>query len=47
MERVKNAGNRENLTEELAEKITLLWKDPGIQKTYSMQNQFQLNDSAA
>jgi len=36
-----------NLTPELAADIKALWADPGIQKAYERQNEFQLNDSAA
>jgi len=35
------------LNAELAGDIRSLWTDPGIQKAYERQNEFQLNDSAA
>jgi len=37
----------ENLTQELADYIKTLWKDPGIQETFTRSAEFQLNDSAA
>jgi len=37
----------ENLTTELAEYIKTLWKDPGVQETFTRSAEFQLNDSAA
>jgi len=37
----------EEINTALAAKITLLWKDSGIQKTYGQRSQYQLTDSAA
>jgi len=37
----------ENMTQELADFIKILWKDPGIQETFTRSAEFQLNDSAA
>jgi GTPase SAR1 family protein len=39
-------GDDEKLDATLANHISILWQDPGIQKTYSMRAKFQLNDSA-
>jgi len=36
----------EELTQSMAEKVTTLWNDPGIQATYSNRSRFQLPDSA-
>ena len=34
------------LDKDFADVVAQLWKDKGIQKTYSMRNRYQLSDSA-
>jgi guanine nucleotide-binding protein G(i) subunit alpha len=43
---VKNVSqDMEEVSADLAEHIKVIWKDPGIQKTYELRNKFQLLDS--
>lgn len=37
----------EEIDPKICDHISALWRDPGIQKTYSLRAKFQLNDSAA
>jgi len=36
----------EDIDDALADRLKALWRDPGIQQTYEMRSNFQLNDSA-
>ena len=35
------------ITPEMVQNVDILWRDPGVQKTYANRSQFQLMDSAA
>lgn len=42
----ENGGTIDGLGVELTKDIVTLWKDPGIQETFSRSSEYQLNDSA-
>jgi len=41
-----NMVDMDSITAEMAEKVKITWKDPGIQDTYKRRNEYQLMDSA-